>query len=78
MTIKVRQLHADARLPKRATEFDAGLDLVSVESLIIEPGQRALVSTGLAMAIPQGYAGLIWPRSGLSVKHGIDVLAGAV
>lgn len=78
MTIKVRQLHPDARLPRRATEFDAGLDLVAVDFVFIGPGERAIVGTGVSMEIPIGYAGFIWPRSGLAAKHGIDTLAGLV
>lgn len=78
MKIKVKQLHPEAKLPRRATEFDAGMDLVAVDFVFIGPGERAIVGTGVAMEIPVGYAGFIWPRSGLAVKKGIDTMAGVV
>lgn len=65
-------------LPARASVGAAGMDLRASESRYIEPGKRCIVPTGLSVAIPQGNVGLIWPRSGLAVKHGIDVLAGVI
>ena len=67
----VRLLHPQARLPQRAHPGDAGADLHSVEEVIIPPGERRDVGTGLALAIPEGYAGFVQPRSGLAAKHGI-------
>jgi dUTP pyrophosphatase len=67
----VKRLHDGATLPTRAYEGDAGLDLSSCERVELEPGERAVVSTGLAVAIPEGHAGLVLPRSGLAVRHGI-------
>lgn len=64
--------------PSYAQYGDAGADLTSVEGVQIAPGHRALVGTGLAVAIPNGFVGLIWPRSGLAARHGIDVLAGVI
>lgn len=61
-------------LPKYATRGDAGADLVSVESVRIPAHQRVLVKTGIKLAIPEGYVGLVHPRSGLALKHGITVL----
>ena len=61
-----------------AHEGDAGFDLRSAENTILEPNTQALISTGVKMAIPEGYVGLIWDRSGLAAKHGIHVLAGVV
>lgn len=66
--------HADAIAPSYAHEGDAGMDLSSVEDVIILPGGRTLVSTGIAMHILPGYVGLIHPRSGLAYKHGVTVL----
>jgi dUTP pyrophosphatase len=61
-------------LPRFAHPGDAGADLHSAEALTIEPGGFALVGTGLAMAIPEGYAGFVLPRSGLAVRSGVTVL----
>ena len=69
-----RRLHADAVLPERAYAGDAGLDLVACEGTEIGPGERAVVGTGLAVAIPEGHAGFVQPRSGLAADNGITVL----
>jgi len=69
-----QRLHEDAVVPERAYAGDAGLDLVACESAEIGPGERAVVGTGLAVAIPEGHAGLVQPRSGLAAEHGITVL----
>lgn len=67
----VRRLRADAVLPRQAYEADAGLDLAAAERVVIPPGERAVVGTGLAVAIPSGHAGLVVPRSGLAARHGL-------
>ena len=61
-------------LPARAYSGDAGLDLAACERIELRPGERALVPTGLAVAIPDGYAGFVQPRSGLAAKHGITIV----
>src|SRR5690242_12818313 len=61
-------------MPERAYQGDAGLDLSSCERVVLAPGDRALVPTGLAVAIPDGYAGFVQPRSGLAAKHGITIV----
>ena len=61
-------------LPARAYAGDAGLDLSACERVELGPGERALVPTGLAVAIPEGYAGYVQPRSGLAAKHGISIV----
>jgi len=61
-------------LPARAYSGDAGLDLSACERVVLRPGERALVPTGLAVAIPDGYAGYVQPRSGLASKHGITIV----
>jgi dUTP pyrophosphatase len=71
--LPVRRLRPDATLPTRAHPADAGLDLVAVEGCTIAPGERAAVSTGLAVAIPPGWAGLVVPRSGLARRAGVTV-----
>lgn len=86
MIIPVQLLHPKAKTPCRAYSLDAGADLYALDCSIEEggdfrpllPGERRLLRTGVAMAIPAGYYGRIAPRSGLAVKHGIDVLAGVV
>ena len=64
----------DAVVPERAYSGDAGLDLVACETAEIGPGERAVVGTGLAVAIPEGHAGFVQPRSGLAAEHGVTVL----
>jgi dUTP pyrophosphatase len=61
-------------LPRHAYAGDAGLDLSACERVVLEPGERALVSTGVAVAIPPGYAGYVQPRSGLAIEHGITIV----
>jgi dUTP pyrophosphatase len=61
-------------VPTRAYDGDAGIDLAACERVELGPGERALVSTGLAVAIPAGYAGYVQPRSGLATKHGISIV----
>jgi len=67
------RLDPDAVLPERAHPGDAGFDLRSIEDLEVAPGERAMVRTGLAVAIPDGHAGLVLPRSGLASKHGLTL-----
>jgi dUTP pyrophosphatase len=69
-----QRLHEDAVVPRRAYAGDAGLDLVACEHAEIGPGERAVVGTGLAVAIPEGHAGFVQPRSGLAAEHGVTVL----
>jgi dUTP pyrophosphatase len=72
--LPVKRLHEGATLPTRAYEGDAGLDLAACERVELGAGERAVVSTGLAVAIPDGHAGLVLPRSGLAVRHGIGTV----
>ena len=74
----IKKLEPDAKLPTRATPGSAGYDLYSYDNGTISPGCQVLVSTKIAMKIPDGYCGLIWTRSGLSVKHGIETGAGVI
>lgn len=76
--MKFKKLSEHAKAPVRGSEYAAGLDLFTIESADILPKQRALLKTGLAVEIPADYVALIWPRSKLAVKKGIDVLAGVV
>jgi dUTP pyrophosphatase len=72
--VAVRRLHPDARVPERAYEGDAGFDLIACEPVVLEPGERAIVATGIAVEIPDGYAGFVQPRSGLAARNGIGVV----
>jgi dUTP pyrophosphatase len=72
--LPIRRLREDAVLPERAYSGDAGLDLAACDRHELGPGERAVVGTGLAVAIPEGYAGFVQPRSGLAAKHGITVV----
>ena len=69
-----KRLDENATLPVRAYPGDAGLDLSSAERVELAPGARALVGTGLAVAIPEGHAGFVQPRSGLAANHGITIV----
>ncbi len=74
LKIEITKLRDDAVIPVYAYPGDAGMDLRAVEALSIAPFERALVPTGLAIAIPEGYAGFVQPRSGLAIKQGVTVL----
>lgn len=71
--LRVRRLHPAASLPGYAHPGDAGLDLTTVEALVVPPGGRVAAPTGLAVAIPSGWVGLVHPRSGLARRHGLTV-----
>lgn len=72
--LPIRRLRDDAVLPAPAYAGDAGLDLSACERVELGPGERATVGTGLAVAIPEGYAGFVQPRSGLAARHGITIV----
>ena len=74
--LSFRRLRSDAVLPERAYSGDAGIDLVSCERVELAPGERATVGTGIAVAIPDGHAGFVQPRSGLAARHGISIVHG--
>jgi dUTP pyrophosphatase len=72
--LPVRRLRDDATLPVQAYAGDAGLDLAACERHEVGPGERAVIPTGLALEIPEGYGGFVLPRSGLAARHGITLL----
>lgn len=78
MELYVKRLHPDAILPTRAHKTDAGMDLYALEEVEIPSQQRAIIRTGIAVAIPAGYVALFWDRSGLAARSGITTLAGVV
>ena len=73
MELPFKRLDPSAELPTVAHPGDAGLDLRSVADVVVDPGERAMVPTGLAVAIPEGHAGLVLPRSGLASRHGLTM-----
>jgi dUTP pyrophosphatase len=74
LRVPFRRLRPEAKFPARAYAGDAGYDLVAAEGARLTPGERAVVRTGIAVAVPEGYAGLVLPRSGLAVRHGISLV----
>ncbi|MDR3558181.1 MAG: dUTP diphosphatase [Candidatus Pacebacteria bacterium] len=78
MKIKIKKMYPDAIIPKYAHPGDAGMDLYTVDSLELLPGERKSVPLGIAMEIPSGYVGLIWDKSGLSHKYGVKTLGGVI
>jgi len=72
--IEIKMLDADLQVPRYQHEGDAGLDLPSRVDYVIEPGERAMIPTGIAVAIPRGYAGFVLPRSGLAARHGVALV----
>lgn len=75
--IEISLNHPDAKVPVK--DFgNGGYDLVSVEDAVVLPGGRSKVDTGISIALPHNWVGLIWPRSGLAVKSGIDIMAGVI
>jgi dUTP pyrophosphatase len=72
--LPIRRLRDDAIIPSRAYAGDAGLDLAACERVELAPGKRAIVGTGLAIAVPDGHAAFVQPRSGLAAKHGITIV----
>ena len=72
--LPVRRLRDDAVVPTQAYPGDAGLDLTACDRVELGPGERAVVPTGLAVAVPDGYAGFVQPRSGLAAEHGLTIL----
>ncbi|MDO8915251.1 MAG: dUTP diphosphatase [Coriobacteriia bacterium] len=74
MRLAIRRLDPELPLPAYAHAGDAGMDLYAAEDVTLQPHQRALVPTGIAVAIPEGYAGFVQPRSGLAIKQGLSIV----
>lgn len=72
--VKVKKLNSEARVPTMANPGDAAFDLYSIQDCILRPGEKKLVSTGLALEIPDGYEGQVRPRSGLAIQNGVTTL----
>jgi len=78
MEIKIKKLHPDAIIPRYAHHGDAGMDLFSVEDVVIKAGERAIVKTGISIEFEEGYVALVWDKSGLAGKSGIKTMAGVL
>lgn len=78
MKIKVMKLDEGAKIPAYACQGDAGMDLFSNEEVLILPGKRVLISTGIAVEFPEEYVALIWDKSGIAVKKGLTKIAGVI
>lgn len=78
MIVNIKKLNDGAILPKYARDGDAALDLSSCEENVLRPGEKKIVKTGVSMAIPQGYVGLVWDRSSIAAKHSIHSMAGVI
>ncbi|MFO7807097.1 MAG: dUTP diphosphatase [Candidatus Moraniibacteriota bacterium] len=78
MKIQIKKISKDAIIPKNALKGDAGLDLYSVENKVLKPGQKMSIRTGIAIKIPEGFAGLVWDKSGISHNNGIKTLGGVI
>jgi dUTP pyrophosphatase len=74
LRVPFRRLRPEARVPARAHTGDAGYDLAAAERVVLAPGERAVVRTGIGIAVPVGYAGLVLPRSGLATRFGISLV----
>jgi dUTP pyrophosphatase len=78
MEIKVQRLNNEAIVPTKANLSDAGWDLYAAEDAIIDPSAREVISTGVAIAVPDGFVGLIWDRSSMAAKRGVHRFAGVI
>ena len=74
MELQICRLRPEAVIPEQAYSGDAGLDLAACDRIELAPGERATIGTGLAVAIPESYAGFVQPRSGLAARHGISLV----
>jgi dUTP pyrophosphatase len=78
MKIEILKIDPEVKAPNYANPGDAGMDFYSAENAVIKPSDRRVVKTGVKMAIPEGYVGLFWDKSGLAAKKGIKIMAGVI
>lgn len=78
MKVKILKIDPEVKMPGYANPGDAGMDFYSAEEAVIKPGERKVVKTGIKMAIPGGYVGLVWDKSGLAAKKGVKTMAGVI
>jgi len=78
MKLKIQKLHPNANIPSYAHPGDAGLDIHSIAKHALAPGERAMIPTGIGLALPPGTVGLVWDKSGLAIKKGLKTLGGVI
>jgi dUTP pyrophosphatase len=78
MQLQIQKIRPEAKIPVSPYKGDAGMDIFSIEELSIAPGEKAAIKTGLKLAIPEGYAGFVWDKSGLAVKNHLKTMAGVI
>ena len=78
LKIKIQKINPEIKIPSYAHAGDAGMDLYAAEDIVIKPGERKIVATGMKMEIPSGYVGLIWDKSGLASKKGLKIMGGVI
>lgn len=78
MKLLIKKIHPEAKVPNFAHKSDAAMDLYTTETLTVEPGQSVSFPSGIAMAIPEGFVGLIWDKSGVAIKRNIKTKAGVI
>jgi dUTP pyrophosphatase len=78
MILKIQKIYEDSKIPANGYQGDAGFDLYSYGDFVIKPGERVSIPTGIKMAIPEGYVGLVWDKSGIAFKRGIKSMGGVV
>ena len=76
--VKIKKIDGDAKIPSYAHGGDAGMDIYSAENLTVKAGEHAKVRTGIAMEIPDGFVGLVWDKSGISMNYGLKTLGGVI
>ncbi len=76
--VEIKKINNGAKMPTYAHEGDAGMDIYSAESVVVEAGAHAKIHTGIAMEIPSGFVGLVWDKSGISMNHGLKTLGGVI
>jgi len=76
--VGIKKINNDAKIPTYAHEGDAGMDIYSVESVVVEAGAHAKIHTGVAVEIPNGFVGLVWDKSGISMNYGLKTLGGVI
>jgi len=78
MQLRIQKIDPEAKVPVSPYKGDAGMDIFSIEEVSIAPGEKAAIKTGLKLAIPEGYAGFVWDKSGLAVKSHLKTMAGVI
>ena len=78
MELKIKKIDPGAKLPQRAHLHDAGIDIFSLERMIVSPGKRVAIRTGISIEIPEGYAGLVWDKRGIAIKEGLTTIGGVI